>query len=406
MCRCSWRTVAVCAMVCLSGSLAFAQRTLTLSDVLAQARERAPQIVSARLALDEARAGLVGASLRLPSNPEVDAAAGPRRSGGAGSTDIELGVFQPFEPGSRRSARIAVSNAAIAQASANVAEVTRVVLRAAAAAYARVQHADARVRIASSAQDLASTVLSIAERRFRAGDIAVLDVHLARGSLARSRAEREAGEAARGLALGELRQLLGLDEAVAIDERLSPPGDAALSVALQMAAERPEVRALEAGVEEAVAQQRLGQSFLRPEYGVGLRYAREGGDHIVVGGLTVTLPVFSNGQAERASGSARAARLRAELDAARARIRREVQSAFDVHTRRLAALRVLESDAVASLDESEQLATRSFDVGQISLSELLSIRREILDTRVAHLDALLEAVLARIDLDASAAMLR
>jgi hypothetical protein len=45
-------------------------------------------------------------------------------------------------------------------------------------------------------------------------------------------------------------------------------------------------------------------------------------------------------------------------------------------------------------------------VGQLGLPELLLIRREILDTRFQYLDTLLEAALARIELDASAGLLR
>jgi cobalt-zinc-cadmium efflux system outer membrane protein len=122
--------------------------------------------------------------------------------------------------------------------------------------------------------------------------------------------------------------------------------------------------------------------------------------------MTVTLPFFSKGQELSAVGTARAARLRAELDAARTRVRVEVRSAFDAYSRRLAAVRVLETDAIPGLDENETLTTRSFEVGQLGLPELLLIRREILDTRSQYLDALLEAALARIDLDASAAILR
>jgi cobalt-zinc-cadmium efflux system outer membrane protein len=84
----------------------------------------------------------------------------------------------------------------------------------------------------------------------------------------------------------------------------------------------------------------------------------------------------------------------------------EVRAAFDAFNRRLAAVRVLESDAIPGLEENEQLTTRSFEVGQLGLPELLLIRREILDTRSQYLDSLLEAALARIDLDASAGVLR
>jgi cobalt-zinc-cadmium efflux system outer membrane protein len=151
---------------------------------------------------------------------------------------------------------------------------------------------------------------------------------------------------------------------------------------------------------------RLGLSFSKPEYGVGVRYSREEGDRIVLGGMSVTLPMFSKGQEQRAVGAARVARLRAELDAARARVQLGVRTAFDAYTRRVSAVRLLEADAIPGLQDNERLATRSFEVGQLGLPELLLIRREILDTRFQHLDALLEAALARVDLDASAGILR
>jgi cobalt-zinc-cadmium efflux system outer membrane protein len=122
--------------------------------------------------------------------------------------------------------------------------------------------------------------------------------------------------------------------------------------------------------------------------------------------MTVTLPFFSKGQEQSAISAARAARLRAELEGARMRVLAEVRASFDAYTRRLAAVNVLEADAIPGLGENEQLTTRSFDVGQIGLPDLLLIRREILETRIQYLDALLEAVLARTDLDATAGILR
>jgi len=203
-----------------------------------------------------------------------------------------------------------------------------------------------------------------------------------------------------------LRQLLRLEEPVSLVGSLGSPAPADLEAALQAALRRPDIRALEAGIQEAEAQLRLGMSFSKPELGVGLRYAREEGDHIVLGGMTVTLPVFSKGQEQRALGSARAARLRAELDAARVRVQIEVRVAFDVYNRRLAAIRVLEADALPRLDENEALTARSFEVGQLGLPDLLLIRREMLETRFQYLDAIFEAALARVDLDASAGVLR
>ena len=402
------RAIAVCAAICVPTGVAHAQsRTLTLAEVLARAREQAPQIVSARLAVEETRSRLLGASVRLQSNPELEASLGNREGLDSRFTDFEIGVGQNFEPRSRRSARIAGAHAAIAQSSANVDETTREVLWLAAGGFFRALHAQERIRLLVATQELAANVHSVADRRFKAGDIAVLDVNIARASLARVRAEREAAEAVRALAVGDLKQLLRLDGDVRVQGELTRDSERPdLNALLQASTQRPELRALAAGVQEAEAEARFGRTFARPEYGLGVRYAREEGDQIVLGGVTVTLPVFSKGQELQAVGSARAARLRAELDAARSRVQLEVRSSFEAYSRRIAAIRVLETDAIPGLDENETLTTRSFEVGQLGLPELLLIRREILGTRSQYLDALLEAALARIDLDASAGVLR
>jgi cobalt-zinc-cadmium efflux system outer membrane protein len=300
---------------------------------------------------------------------------------------------------------VAGANAAIAQSAANLDDATRVALRAAAAAYFRALHAQERIRLLDATAQLAATVHSVADRRFRAGDIAVLDVNIARAAMARVRADRETAEASRALATGDLQQLLQLDGDISVAGEFLRASEPDLSALLEAAAGRPEVRALEAGIREAEAEASLGRAFATPDYGLGVQYAREEGDRILLGGVTITLPMFSNGQELRAVGNARAARLRAELEAARRRVHLEVRSAFEAYSRRRAALRVLETEAIPGLDENEALTTRSFEVGQLGLPELLLIRREILDTRSQHLDALLEVALARIDLDASAGVL-
>jgi outer membrane protein, heavy metal efflux system len=399
------KAAVVCAVVCLHASLAAAQRTLTLPDVLARAREHAPHVVSARLALEETRARVAGASMRFQTNPDVDVWVGNRSASDGRFTDLEVGVGQTFEPAGRRAARMAGAEAAVAQGAAQVDDVTRAVLRAAATAYYRVLHAQERIRLLGAAHDLANGLHASADRRYKAGDVALLDVNIARASAARVRAEREAAEASKAAALGDLKQLTQLEGDVIVTEPLARPSETSLDVALRAAEQRPELRALEAGIREAESELRLGMSLAKPELGAAVRYAREEGDQIVLGGFTVTLPMFSKGQEQRAAGSARAARLRTELDAARTRIRAEVRAAYDAFAHRLAAVRVLEADAVPSLDENEALATRSFDVGQLGLPEVLLIRREILETRMQFVDALLEAALARVDLDASAGVL-
>jgi cobalt-zinc-cadmium efflux system outer membrane protein len=399
--------VALCAAVCVQAASVSAQtRSLSLAEVIARAREQAPQIVSARLALEEARGVLAGASVRFQSNPELDVAVGNRNGSEGRFTEFDVGFGHAFDPRGGRSARLAGANAAIAHDAATIDEVTRSVLHRAAASFYRALHANERLRLLTAAEELAVQVHVIANRRFQAGDTAVLDVNIARASLARIRADREGTSASKAVAIGELRRLLHFEQPIDVAGALPRPIDADLDAALRAATERPELRALEAGIREGEALSQLGQSLARPAYGVGVRYAREEGDQIVLGGMTVTLPVFSKGQEQQTVGAARVTRLRAELDTARVAVQLEVRAAFEAYSRRTSAVDVLDQEAMPGLDENEQLTTRSFEVGQLGLPELLLIRREILDTRFHYLDALLEAALARTDLDASASLLR
>ena len=99
-----------CALVLVIGVVtsAGAQETpLSISQVLALARERSPAVIAARARVVEAQAALVGASMRI-DNPDLDASAGPRLAdGGNRQLDFGVGLSLMFENGKRRRARIA-----------------------------------------------------------------------------------------------------------------------------------------------------------------------------------------------------------------------------------------------------------------------------------------------------------
>jgi len=169
---------------------------------------------------------------------------------------------------------------------------------------------------------------------------------------------------------------------------------------------RPDLQALRAEMAGAEADVRLGRAASRPDVGVGARFRREEGNPGFLGELSLIFPVFSRGQELLATGSARLSRARMELETTRAAAVAEVETLFATAATRQAALTALEQDALPGLDENDALAQRSFDVGQISLPELMVIRRELLETRLEYLDRQLEAAEAAVAVDAAAGVLR
>lgn len=375
--------------------------TLTLEDVLERARQSAPAIIAARMRVDEIRGRVLGASLRFASNPTVEVEAG-RRSGVASPTDYGVEVAQDFDLPARRRARLDATRAAVTQEEQRAREVEREVLREVATVFFRAVESRERAGAAASGKRIAEEALRIAERRYAAGDLAQLDVNLARTAVARAEGEaRMAAAMLRGHAT-QLQVHLGMTEPVTIVGSLRDGLTLATTELVARASDRPDVRVLEAEIAEAEAEQRFARTLRWPDFGLLASYSKEEGDRVVLGGVGVSLPVFNRGQEAAAVANARFARLRVERDALTRTIEAEVRGAIASHDALRAAAAEYERTVLPLIEENEKLALESYDAGQIGLADLLLARREALDARRAFIDQLIETRLAEVELRAKA----
>ncbi len=398
------------AVVSLWAHLGVAQEhELTLERALALARERAPSVIAAHLAIDEARGRLAGAAVLLRDNPVIDGAAGPRlQRGGEQSLEARVGLSQAFELGGKRGARVTAAEAGLARAGAGAEDALRRVLRDVAVAFYSALHATQSLELARRADAVAGDIVGIAEQRFKAGDIARLDVSLAKAARSRAVAAVHDAEARRVAAAGELRILLGLEpgEPFAVVGQLNANPAPTLDALQARALDRPDWRALEAEIREAEAETRLGNAERWPDINIGAEYERDQDDIIALGRLSLTLPVFASGQGRRTESLARASRLRAELEAGRRATITELSTAYDVYRRRAAAADELARTAAPLQSDNEALARRAYESGQLGLVDLLTVRREVLGTRQESLDRNLESAIAAVDLEFSAGVLK
>ena len=283
-------------------------------------------------------------------------------------------------------------------------DVLRRAQREVAAAFFRGLQAQERLALLAGAERIAEDTLEAARRRHESGDVALLDVNVARAAAARARSDVHGARSHLAASLAELRVLLGFssEEQVRLDGKISTPRRFDLEDLLEKAVERPDVRALQSELDAANAGLRLGQALSWPELGLGAVYQREEGQDFLLGAVRLSLPVFDRGEGVRAEARARAGRLTQELDARRRAVRIEVRAAFEIYDQQRAAVEELERDALGVVEENETLSKESYDVGQISLIELLLVRRQMLEIRSDYLSRLLDAAIASADLEASA----
>jgi cobalt-zinc-cadmium efflux system outer membrane protein len=398
------RTIVLTGLVLSTALTAAAQVqpvVLSYEDALERARSTAPAIVAARMRIEEARGRVIGASLPFSTNPTVGIEGG-RRSGAASSTDYGVEVAQELDLPARRRARIDAAHAVVTQEEQRARESEREVLREVATSFLRALEARERGDAATSGKHLADEALHIAERRYAAGDVAQLDVNLARTAVARAEAESRAAGATLTGHVTQLQVLLGITAPVAIGGSLRDALTFATSDLLARAAERSDVLTLDAEIAETEAEQRLAKTLRWPDLGLRASYAREGEERVVLGGVGISLPVFNRGQEASAVANARLARLHVERDALTRTIEAEIRGAIASHDALRGVAAEYERAVLPLVEENERLALESYEVGQIGLADLLLVRREALDARRAFIDQLIEMRLAEVELRARA----
>jgi cobalt-zinc-cadmium efflux system outer membrane protein len=152
-------------------------------------------------------------------------------------------------------------------------------------------------------------------------------------------------------------------------------------------AARPDVRAAELELEAAGARAGLERARVMTLSAM-LDANAQGREGFEMGpGLAIELPVFSRNQ----GGKARAA---AELDqaarrylAVRAKVAADVDDALIQYRQAAEAADLLEGTLDPSLETAQQQAERLYEAGEISLIDMLTTQRHVVDAERARLEA-------------------
>lgn len=372
-----------------------------LDDLVARAdsRNASIQAAAARLAQARAIARITDAD-RLPqlgvaagasrAGGIVNGTAGPARSFGSAGANLsyEVDLFGKL-------ARTSDAAALDAQARESLLQSTRLLVQAEVAqTYLALRALDVERALVRGTVTAYRGTLDLTERRFRAGDVAELDVSRARTEVAATEAEalaldrrRASLEHALAVLVGEVSS--GFEVPVA-DWKTTLPVIPA-GVPGTVLTRRPDVSAAQSGM--LAAQQRVGVAKAAWFPDVSLTatggYASSELSDLFkwsarawgVGAL-LALPVFDGGR--RAAGVANAT---AQMDEAIARYREQVLVAFRDVEDQLAALRLLaeeagaQSRAVDAAARTTSLSDARYRNGLVSQLDLLDARRSELRNR-------------------------
>jgi outer membrane protein, heavy metal efflux system len=375
---------------------------LTLDQAIERAERRQPQLAEAR-ALIEAAAGRAEQAGALP-NPELILGAQqlPLDRGASNQREYVAGVAQPIPVGGRlrkaREAELMEQEVRLRGLEVARRDLRRGVHAAFATALYQEQAFEAQSQIAQGLEKLVTATTA----RIDAGDAVAEDLARVEIEMLRAEVERQRSQALRDQSLLALAVAMGdanlqiVSLAGDLEATFEVPMLETLAASL---VSQPEVLQAEANLQASSAWLELVRSERIPDVRVEALYHRlEATEENTIDlGISIPLPLFNRNQ-----GRLREARAESEAAQARARLtRNEVAARLQISyvqlTSALSSSRTLRGEVLPRAEKVLHSAEARYEVGDISLIELLPVRRNWAEVRLGCLESLRDVLLAWTD---------
>jgi cobalt-zinc-cadmium efflux system outer membrane protein len=371
--------------------------SVSLPQLLGYAEEHAPLLRVARSQRARARAAHVRAAVLLPSNPELSVAIGPRFERAPTGLDVEASLMQELEISGARSARRDAAARVHERTEAEIEQARWDLTCDVREAFRRALVEDQRVALEHQVLSFQGDVLRVVERQIHAGEIGPLSLRLAQAEVAQSQQLVAAAEQSLYSLRLRLAQLTGWPAQTppVVQGSLEAPSDPPdLSALVKRAHEHlPQLRASAARAREAEAQLLVADREGWPKPSVGVQYQREsnrameGIYNIVMGAVSLPIPVFQTNQAARAEARADLEVTQAEWLAQSQLLSAQIAQARSELVAAAGRMQAYRGEILPHFEENLRLLARSFELGEIDLLALSAARERFLQIQADALHA-------------------
>lgn len=376
------------------------EKGMSLSEAIAGALEREPELRAARTEIEAARGMRLQAGLR--PNPMLSFEQREQWDGEDNQTMV--GVEWPLDL-FRRGPRVAVADREAEAVEQAVADRARMLIADVRLKYGEVAAAIRTLAIADELAGSAERDLGLRRSRVAEGASPPLERDMLDVEHRRLESDRLLAEGMVEAAMVELKRVLGVSAATPL--RLRDTIDTLVaqeSIARSTAAnvERPDVREAAARVRLASARIERAQSegrFDMSLFGSYMRMASgfsqrgfnaagvlepvQGTFRFLVGGASLTLPIRNRNQGEIAAARAERAGAEARLEAVRLAADAEVAAAAAQDARSRQALKIIEG-AVGLSRQNLDVVRQTFELGRATITDVLAEQRRYLELQATY----------------------
>ncbi len=372
---------------------------MTWQQVRDEFEKSNPTLRAARLGIDESRDQEITAYLR--PNPDLTVSLDQINP----FTKNPIDRYSPFsealpfvstsylhERRHKRELRLDSAQKATAIAQSQLADQERTLVFNLRSAFVQALQAKAVREMAKENLAYFDHQLSISQERFKAGDIAHVD--LDRLELQRVQYESDLQTAEVNLRTAKIQLLQLLNDRTPLEqfdvqgpfdfaEQIQPP-DELRRIATE---ERPDLKAAAQSVEKAQTDYKLAVANGSTDPTFGMDFARNPPIPVYVGvSVSVPLRIFDRNQGEKARSQVDIARNERLRDAAEAQVFSDVDSAYATLMNTVTLLRPYKTKYIATAARVRDTIAFSYQHGQASLVDYLDAQRDYRTVQVSYLN--------------------
>jgi cobalt-zinc-cadmium efflux system outer membrane protein len=376
-------------------TLPHAKNYLTPERALERALQHNPDLETFAASI-EARTHAIRQNGRLP-NPELELElenfGGSGEFRGTSNAEASVRLQQRVELGGKRQRRVELARGALRQEETRTRAYTaelRALVRIRAIALALVQQ---RLQLALKQEQLSHTLLSIVRERIDAGKAADIEqiafkIRLSEMQLKTQEARIELKRAKHALAAlwGESSPTF---DAITLDLRDLPPRfeieDLYASLERTPASDLARNR-----TRKALEEVRLERARRIPDLNlsVGVKEERGSGDHALIAGIGVEIPIFDRNQDGVAAARARQRQTEAALHAVMTEQRHQLREVWHALERVREKEDRLRTEILPAAEEHFDAVTYAYRAGKYTYERVLDTQQNLFEMRRRHIDAL------------------
>ena len=392
---------------------ASAATALTLEDAWQLAEQSNPALQSALAGRFAAEGQVAESRATLWNNPELSYELNRRtapQSGGADQRYREwvLGLSQTFEIAGQKRHRTEAAREDLAAVDAAIAEMRGQLRADVEERFVKVLALQRRIALERENLKLVENASQAIGKRVAAGEANRIEGNVAKVEAERTRNQLAALDEQQGAAQAEFALLLQLKPDVRPEVRgeLTRAATYQRESLIALAAQRPQLAAQLGRENAARSRLDLEKASVYPDVTLGLNMAREGPydlrERVIGMSVSVPLPLFKRNRAGIGKAMTELTQAQIERQAGARDIRAAVDTQWTRYEQLTSRDRRLKNAVLPPLEDNLRLSQIAFQAGEISLTELLLVNRQVLDGRRDMLEVETELRLAQIALERAA----